>query len=113
MAGQVSTPFDLSQAVVGLHRDGKTSLIPNTPGPPARIDGFTVGAPMMARPAPHGGEMHPDGDELLFLISGHASVVLEEQGGADAAELATLAGHGLPPESWAMLSLKVGFALDE
>ena len=41
----------------------------------------------MTRPAPHMGEMHPDGDELLFLISGHVSVLLEEQGAERAVEL--------------------------
>jgi len=80
MVGPVSAPFDLSQVVVGFLRDGTTHLIPNTPGPPARVNGFTVGAPVMTRNAPHGGEMHPDGDEVLFLISGHVSVVLEEGG---------------------------------
>jgi len=76
---QLSSPFDLSQVVVGLHRDGRASFVPSAPGPPTRIDGFTVGAPVMTRPAPHAGEMHPDGDELLFLVSGHVSVLLEEQ----------------------------------
>ena len=32
----------------------------------------------MARPAPHNGEMHPEGDEVLFLISGRLDVELEE-----------------------------------
>ena len=30
----------------------------------------------MTRPAPHAGEMHPDGDELLFLVSGAVEVIL-------------------------------------
>lgn len=34
----------------------------------------------MTRSAPHGGEMHPDGDELLFLLSGRVDVVLEDGG---------------------------------
>jgi mannose-6-phosphate isomerase-like protein (cupin superfamily) len=72
-------PFDLSTVVVGLRSDGKAQLMPNVPGPPQRIDGFTVGAPVMTRPAPHNGEMHPDGDEVLLLISGHVSVLLEEE----------------------------------
>ncbi|MGB5510074.1 MAG: hypothetical protein WBM87_00025 [Woeseiaceae bacterium] len=29
----------------------------------------------MAENSPHGGEMHPDGDEVLYLISGRANVV--------------------------------------
>ena len=80
MDGQDSKSFDLSQVVVGLLRDGTTQLIPNRPGPPSRVNGFTVGAPVMIRNAPHGGEMHPDGDEVLFLLSGHVSVLLEEGG---------------------------------
>ena len=28
----------------------------------------------------HGGEMHPDADEVIFLISGRVDVVLEEDG---------------------------------
>jgi mannose-6-phosphate isomerase-like protein (cupin superfamily) len=80
-------PFDLSTVVVGLRRDGKAQLMPNVPGPPQRIDGFTVGAPVMTRPAPHNGEMHPDGDEVLLLISGHVSVLLEEEASKRVLEL--------------------------
>jgi mannose-6-phosphate isomerase-like protein (cupin superfamily) len=71
---------DLSKVVIGLRRDGKSELVPQVAGPPRRIEGFTVGAPVMTRPAPHAGEMHPDGDELLYLISGRISVILEERG---------------------------------
>jgi mannose-6-phosphate isomerase-like protein (cupin superfamily) len=77
VAGQVDAPFELSQITVGLYRDGQANFLPKAPGPPVRIDGFSVGAPVLTRPAPHAGEMHPDGDELLFLISGHVSVLLE------------------------------------
>jgi mannose-6-phosphate isomerase-like protein (cupin superfamily) len=87
MARQLSTPLDLSQAVVGLERDGGSRVIPNQPGPPVRIAGFIVGAPAMTQSPPHGGEMHPDGDELLFLVSGHVSVVLEDEGSEQKLEL--------------------------
>ncbi len=81
MATPLGFPFNLSEVVVGLRRDGNACLLPKAPeGPPVRIAGFTVGAPLMMRPAPHAGEMHPDGDELLFVISGHVSVLLEEPG---------------------------------
>jgi mannose-6-phosphate isomerase-like protein (cupin superfamily) len=77
------SPIDLANSVIGLQRDGRARLVPQTPGrPPTRIDGYTVGAPVMTGPAPHAGEMHPDGDELLYLISGKISVVLE-QGAAE------------------------------
>src|SRR6266496_3854430 len=70
--------FDLSCSLLGLKRDGTASLVPWESGPPPRVDGFVIGAPFMTRNAPHGGEMHPDGDEVLFLISGRVDVLLEE-----------------------------------
>ena len=77
MSEKIAGPFELASLIVGLQRDGHTTRLESRPGPPPRIDGFTVGAPLMTR-APHGGEMHPDGDELLFLISGKLTVVLED-----------------------------------
>jgi len=71
--------IDLSNTIVGLHRSGEAREIESRPGPPPRIDGLTIGAPRMTREPPHAGEMHPDGDELLFLISGKVTVVLEDQ----------------------------------
>lgn len=38
-------------------------------------------AAKQAKNPPHGGEMHPDGDELLFLVEGVADVALDEQTG--------------------------------
>ena len=34
----------------------------------------------MTSNAPHRGEMHPDGDELLYLVSGRIDVILEDGG---------------------------------
>ena len=73
----VST-LDLSHSLLGLYRNGQTHLVAWESGPPPRIDGYMIGTPVMERPAPHNGEMHPDGDEVLFLISGRLDVVLEE-----------------------------------
>ena len=70
--------LDLSQCVLALHRDGSARPIESKPGPPVRIDGYTIGAPFLTRAPPHAGEMHPDGDELLFLLSGRVTVVLED-----------------------------------
>ena len=71
---------DLSHSLLGLYRDGRADLVAWDSGPPPRIDGYVIGAPILTRPAPHGGEMHPDGDEILFLISGRIEVVLEQDG---------------------------------
>jgi len=72
--------LDLANVILGLTRDGKASLVPWESGPPPRVDGYTIGAPFMTRNAPHSGEMHPDADEVLFLISGRVDVHLEEDG---------------------------------
>jgi mannose-6-phosphate isomerase-like protein (cupin superfamily) len=72
--------FDLSRSLLGLKRDGTAALVPWESGPPPRVDGLLIGAPVMTRNAPHNGEMHPDGDEVLYLISGRVDVVLEEDG---------------------------------
>ena len=79
MATQSSEGIDLRESVVALDRDGRARSFPGPSGPPPRIDGYTIGAPLMIREPPHGGEMHPDGDELLFLISGRVTVLLEDR----------------------------------
>lgn len=78
MADRVA--FDLGAAVATLYRDGSSAVVDFEPGtkPPTRVDGFTVGAPVMTQNAPHRGELHPDGDELLYLISGAVDVVLDD-----------------------------------
>jgi mannose-6-phosphate isomerase-like protein (cupin superfamily) len=42
-------------------------------------DGVTIGIAAMTQNSPHGGEMHPDGDEVLYLISGRVNVVFEDE----------------------------------
>lgn len=77
-------PFELDAGVAAMLRDGSSKVIEHTDGPPVRVDGFSVGAPFLTADAPHRGEMHPDGDELLYLISGSVDVIMED-GGTDAA----------------------------
>ena len=77
------TTFDLAATVAGLYRDGTSDVIDPPAGKPVRIDGFTVRAPFMKRSAPHRGEIHPDGDELLYLVSGAIDVVVETGGTQD------------------------------
>lgn len=80
---QAGRRIDLRREVVGLDRaDGRARLVDQVAGrPPQRIDGFTIGAPQIAGDPPHDGEMHPDGDELLYLVSGAITVTLELSGG--------------------------------
>jgi mannose-6-phosphate isomerase-like protein (cupin superfamily) len=78
MAERPSSAIDLSAAVVHLRRDGSATAKVSPPGPPERIDGYSIGAPVLSQEPPHDGEMHPDGDEILFLVSGSVTVVLED-----------------------------------
>ena len=74
-----SEPIEIAKKALGLGRDGK-AVVPDLPaGPPPRIDGYTIGVARMTHSPPtHGGEVHPDGDEILYLISGEAEITLEE-----------------------------------
>lgn len=76
---QPGQPIDLTQQVVGIdHRTRRAALVESVPGrPPQRIDGLTIGAPQITKDSPHDGEVHPNGDEVLYLISGAMSVRLE------------------------------------
>lgn len=64
--------------VTGVDRAGTFTALPWDGGPPPRIDGFTLGVLHMDGDAPHDGERHPDGDELLFVVSGRMLVALDE-----------------------------------
>ena len=70
-------PFPLGSSVAAMLRDGTSEVLPSG-GRPIRVDGFTVGAPLMEHNPPHRGEVHPDGDELLYVVSGRVEVVLDD-----------------------------------
>jgi mannose-6-phosphate isomerase-like protein (cupin superfamily) len=73
--------FDLKRSVAALYRDGSSEVLElPAGGPPVRVDGFSVGAAHMSENPPHRGELHPDGDELLYLVSGRVEVILEDGG---------------------------------
>lgn len=67
--------FNPSTHTVGIDRNLEASTVPERPDPPIPFEGLTFGVATMSENAPHGGEMHPDGDEVLYLISGRANVV--------------------------------------
>lgn len=84
--------FNTETHTVGLGLDLAAALVPARPDPPVPVNGFTFGVATMSESAPHGGEMHPDGDEVLYLISGRAKVILESD---PVEELIMEAGAGL------------------
>lgn len=70
--------FDPASYSVGVGKDFLASLVPDRPDPPVPVDGATFGVAMMTENSPHGGEMHADGDEVLYLISGRIKVVFPD-----------------------------------
>ena len=70
-------PVDVSRFVLDIHRDLSVSPRARKGGPPERIDGMTVGIVSVTEDAPHNGEVHPDGDEILYVISGKMRVIGE------------------------------------
>jgi mannose-6-phosphate isomerase-like protein (cupin superfamily) len=77
--------IDLSTCTIGLHRDGTVDVVESA-GRPRRIDGYVVGLATVGEPR-HNGEMHPDADEILFLVSGRVAVSLELEDGEQVIEL--------------------------
>jgi quercetin dioxygenase-like cupin family protein len=73
------TPVDVSGHLFDIHRDLSVTTRAQKPGPPERIDGMTIGIVTMVDDAPHGGEVHPDGDEILYVISGRLRVTGESE----------------------------------
>jgi mannose-6-phosphate isomerase-like protein (cupin superfamily) len=71
------TRVDSARFSIAISRDLCMSLVEHRPGRPALCDGLMVGIVDMVRDPPHGGELHLDGDELIYIISGKGSVVGE------------------------------------
>ena len=67
--------IDPSRQSFDIHSDLSVTARTRKPGPPERIEGMTVGVVYMDGDAPHGGEVHPDGDEVLYVMSGRLRVI--------------------------------------
>jgi len=100
--------IDLGREVVGVaYGDRRIRVVEQTPRQaPNRIEGYNVGAPMLDGPDPHDGEMHPDGDELLYLVSGAISVRLELPDGDRTVDLAAGDALVVPQGVWHRLTLR-------
>ncbi len=75
--------FNPSVHTIGISRDLLASKVPERPDPPIPIEGLTFGVATMSENSPHNGEMHSDGDEILYLISGRVKVVFLDSPGED------------------------------
>ena len=95
----VSAPIDLSKFCIALGRSGTADVLA-AQGPPLAIDGLEVGIAKMAQPPPHGGERHPDGDELLVVLAGEVEVVLEESSGNRSTRVREREAFVVPKGTW-------------
>ena len=75
MAG--AETFNPENKTVAIKRDLSAEIMPAQPDPAIPVDGYTFGVTTMTENSPHDGEMHPDGDEVLYLISGRVGVTIE------------------------------------
>ena len=70
--------FDPQEFTIGVGHDFGARTVPEQHDPPIPVEGATFGVATMHQNSPHNGEMHPDGDEILYLISGHVRVVFPD-----------------------------------
>lgn len=99
MTKRFSGHFDPATHTIGLDRDFLATRMPEQPDPPMPFAGTTFGVASMSENSPHGGEMHPDGDEVLYLISGHARIVFLDSA-ADDVDLLPGDGFVVPRGVW-------------
>lgn len=73
------SPVRFEGSIANIARDWSMTITPAPPGPPRRIDGYSIGViPNIDEPGPHGGEVHPDGDEFLYVVSGTMELILDD-----------------------------------
>jgi mannose-6-phosphate isomerase-like protein (cupin superfamily) len=70
--------FDPSVDSIGIDARFSAARVPERPDPPIPVNGATFGVATMSENSPHDGEMHPDGDEVLYLVSGRVRVVFPD-----------------------------------
>lgn len=68
-------PVDATRFSFDIQSDLSVSIREQKPGPPERVSGMTLGIVTMDGDAPHGGEVHPDGDEIIYVISGKLQII--------------------------------------
>lgn len=85
--------------MVEVARDGALRFAPRLPGPPPRVDGHLPALTSPEHAPPHLGERHPDGDELILLVSGQVTVIVKCRA-VTSATLFAPAG----PSSWLVAS---------
>ena len=99
-------PFEMSASGVSLLRDGRSEVTRAHAGPERGVDGFMVAAPVLTRNPPHGGEMHPDGDEFIYLLSGRFDLIAGEDGAETVTPMAPGQAVIIPKGVWHRLEIR-------
>jgi len=76
---QKARQFDARAETVVISSDHSATITPARPDPAVPVPGYTFGVARMTENSPHEGEMHPDGDEVLYLIDGKVRVTVETE----------------------------------
>ena len=70
--------IDIGSQVVGFDRDLLAAAFTNEHDVGDVVEGMTFGVAFMSENAPHGGERHLGGDEVLYLVEGRARIVFTD-----------------------------------
>jgi mannose-6-phosphate isomerase-like protein (cupin superfamily) len=81
MKANLKSPIDLAKTPVHLAPTGSIATVAMRGRAHPDVSGRLAGEARMTKSPPHSGEMHPDGDELLYLVEGAVDVVLDEESG--------------------------------
>lgn len=115
MANDHRTAFDLLGTYAHLGDGGGAAIIPVTPVFWEQLMSGEARDPDVRRVAEEGGwlvsayhisgdmqswEMHPEGDEILYMLSGAVDIVMEEQGATRTIELRAGTACLVPRGAW-------------
>ena len=81
MTKLLKSPINLSKSPVHFTPTGLIEPVAQRGRAHPGVEGRLAGEARMTKNPPHAGEMHPDGDELLYLVEGAVEIVLDEETG--------------------------------
>jgi len=95
-----ATVFSWQQFAANISNDLGATLVERRFGPAQeRPAGVSINIVEMSNDAPHDGEMHPDGDEVIYVLVGRFRVRLETENPTDL-EVASGQGVVIPKGVW-------------
>ena len=100
------TAIDLSKNPVQFTDAGRIEPVVQKGRAHPAVAGRFAGEARMTKSPPHGGEMHPDGDELLILVEGEVDVVLDDDHGESVVALTPGDAFVVPCAVWHRVIVK-------